>query len=98
MRVRIQTALPLPDLKAWYAPNEDQSSIAHLKDALFLHIPVLEASLFHSHQVVLLLDGFELLDDSPLDVVRDGDLVIVKLLPDTQPSGSRKRKAARGGE
>lgn len=99
MRLRIQTAPPLPALKAWYAPPHDTTnSIIDLKHALFANVPLLDATAIDGSQVVLVLDGFDLLDESPLDVVRDGDLVLIRLLPSTQTNVSHKRKAGRAGE
>jgi hypothetical protein len=81
MRVRIMTVPPgLPELKAWFCTD----SLGHLdtindfKAVLCSHIQVLkDAGVQHSN-VVLLLDDFELLNESSVHVVRDGDLICIK--------------------
>lgn len=99
MRLRIQTLAPLPELKAWYFADSDTlsdnvlSTVTHLKQAICLQVPALRQLGVNGHQLVLLLDNFELLDDSPLNVVRDGDLVCIRILPSLQPAIRHKRKA-----
>ncbi|KAG6890193.1 hypothetical protein C0992_002850 [Termitomyces sp. T32_za158] len=88
MRLKLQTKPPLPEVKAWFCPHPDNvpTTIAELKYSISRQIPSLEIS---GKDVLLLLDDFELLDDSPLDVVRDGDLILVKALSrDVDASGS----------
>jgi len=100
MRLRFQTVSPLPELKAWYSTDPDavsdggSSTIAHLKHTICLQIPALRQFGVNGRQLVLLLDSFELLDDSPLSVVRDGDLICIEIRPSVQPLLFRKRKAA----
>ena len=84
MRLRLQTVPPLPELKVWYSTDHftlSDSSIAHLKHAISIHIPALNQFPVKSPHLVLLLDSFELLDDSPLSVLRDGDLICIRILP-----------------
>lgn len=77
MRIRIQTQAPLPELKAWFVPDTLES-VFNLKQALCQRVPALRAAQCHPKNLVLMLDGFELLDDSPFDAVRDGDLILIK--------------------
>ncbi|KAG6865384.1 hypothetical protein C0991_003087 [Blastosporella zonata] len=79
MRLRLQTKAPLPELKAWFAPHPDNvpATVSELKLAICRQIPALRAQ---EGSLLLLLDDFELLDDNPLDVVRDGDLIHIKPL------------------
>ncbi|KAG5653274.1 hypothetical protein H0H81_001338 [Sphagnurus paluster] len=81
MRLRIQTKPPLPDLKAWYSPPPQDlpSSIRELKQAICSQIPLLQTCGVSSSNLILLLDDFELLDINPLEVVRDGDLIFIKV-------------------
>lgn len=83
MRLRIQTKAPLPELKAWYTPDSETApeTVSELKNAICQNVQTLRASGVSGYQVLLLLDDFQLLDDSPLDVVRDGDLICIKMLP-----------------
>jgi hypothetical protein len=85
MRLRIQTIPPLPELKVWYSADHDttldaSSTIAHLKHAICLQVPALRDSAVNGRHLVLLLDTFELLDDSPFGLLRDGDLICIKVL------------------
>jgi hypothetical protein len=93
MRLRIQTFSPLPELKVWYStdnhPISDAANIAYLKQAICTQVPALTQFGVDGSNLVLLLDSFELLDDSPLSVVRDGDLICIRILPSALP----KRKA-----
>ncbi|KAF5322946.1 hypothetical protein D9619_001262 [Psilocybe cf. subviscida] len=95
MRIRIQTQAPLPELKAWFVPDTLES-IFSLKRALCQRVPALNAAQCHPKNIVLMLDGFELLDDSPFDAVRDGDLIVIKASAAAQlaqsPPPPRKRK------
>ncbi|GBE78973.1 hypothetical protein SCP_0201700 [Sparassis crispa] len=47
-----------------------------------------------AQDIVLVLEDFELLDSSPVDVVRDGDLIVVRHIPVVS---SHKRKASTDG-
>lgn len=83
MRLRIQTSPPLLPLKAWFPTSVSTSSetqiVAELKISLLSVVNAGKAKL------KLELDGFELLDSSPVkDVLRDGDLVCVSA---AHPSG-----------
>ena len=81
MRLRIQTFSPLPELKAWFIPeiHDADETVFDLKELLCKGTPQLRANQIHAQNLILLLDGFELLNDSPISAVRDGDLIIVKM-------------------
>lgn len=82
MRLRIQTYNPLPEIKAWFIPDvQSAASVYDLKEALCLGFQALKAHKFSGKDLILLLDDFELLNDSPFSAVRDGDLICVKLSP-----------------
>ena len=82
MRLRIQTYIPLPEIKAWFIPDvQSAASVYDLKEALCLRFQALKARKFSGKDLILLLDDFELLNDSPFSAVRDGDLICVKLSP-----------------
>jgi hypothetical protein len=82
MRLRIQTYNPLPEIKAWFIPDvQNAASVYDLKEALCLRFQALKARKFSGKDLILLLDDFELLNDSPFSAVRDGDLICVKLSP-----------------
>ena len=86
MRIRIQTFSPLPELKAWFIPEiqDAHETVFDLKELLCKGIPQLRANQIDARYLILLLEGFELLNDSPISAVRDGDLIIVKMLQRTK--------------
>jgi hypothetical protein len=99
MRLRIQTFAPLPELKAWFVPEiqSAQETVFDLKGLLCRGVQPLRNGRFQAKDLTLVLEGFELLNDSPLTAVRDGDLIFVKVSPlaanedvqmDTQPGAS----------
>ncbi|KAL4075559.1 hypothetical protein J3A83DRAFT_4089539 [Scleroderma citrinum] len=77
MRVKVTTSPPLPPLKAWFpipsSSTTRESTIASFKSHLCRSLPILRE--FTSSSLSLSIDGFQLLDDSEIEVVRDGDLV-----------------------
>lgn len=82
MRIKVTTSPPLPPLKAWFPipPTHGSTSstvckptVASFKSHLCSSLPVLRG--FAPASLCLSIDGFQLLDDSELEVVRDGDLV-----------------------
>jgi hypothetical protein len=79
MRLKLQTNPPLSPLKAWF-PLPDSlsptlSTINELKRHLCTHFPILSKSCITAKDIVLELDEFELLDETELGVLRDGDLI-----------------------
>lgn len=89
MRIRVLSRPPLPHIKAWFVVPEAgegvASSLGHtqpapedvhaLKCALRNEIPALRSSCLSASNLILMIDGFELLDQSGLAVIKDGDLV-----------------------
>ncbi|KAL4072414.1 hypothetical protein V8B97DRAFT_1870343, partial [Scleroderma yunnanense] len=73
----VTTSLPLPPLKAWFSiPSSSttcKSTIASLKSHLCYSLPILHK--FTPSSLSLSVNGFQLLDNSKVEVVRDGDLV-----------------------
>ncbi|KAF8905826.1 hypothetical protein CPB84DRAFT_1771280 [Gymnopilus junonius] len=85
MRLRIQTQPPLPELKAWFIPDVPSAptTMYELKEALCQRVqPLADSGRCEARHLVLLLDEFELLDETPFSAVRDGDLLVIKLSPD----------------
>ena len=74
MRVKIECIPPLPSTKAWFI-IPPVSSISEFKDALCTVLPGLRDAHRPSSSFVLSIDGFELLDTSSIDIMREGDLV-----------------------
>ncbi|KAF8304787.1 hypothetical protein DL93DRAFT_2090101 [Clavulina sp. PMI_390] len=92
MRIRVLSRPPLPTIKAWFAvPDSNNnagpssllqhelpiSTINDLKFALCSKIHDLTNAAGPA-EIKLLLDDFELLDQSPIEVLKDGDLVIIQ--------------------
>ncbi|KAG6836916.1 hypothetical protein H0H93_001282 [Arthromyces matolae] len=99
MRLKLQTRPPLPELKAWFSPHPDDvpRTVSELKRAICMQVPALKAKHLSGNDLLLVLDDFELIGDSPINVVRDGDLILVKPSYPIQKSAeetTRKRKRA----
>ncbi|TFY83258.1 hypothetical protein EWM64_g753 [Hericium alpestre] len=93
MRVRVITSPPLPELKAWFslATLAEDASVTILKDKLCKTLQALRDAGVCGQDTILSLDDFELLDESRIDILRDGDLICIR----TRLNVS-KRKAAPG--
>lgn len=99
MRLRVQTLPPLPDLKAWFIPDEKYlpDSISKLKEALCSSVTVLKDAGVRREDIQLLLDEFELLNETPFTAaLRDGDLVVLRALPVYKQSEPLKVEAKEG--
>ncbi|KAL1727445.1 hypothetical protein EV714DRAFT_275583 [Schizophyllum commune] len=82
MRVKLQCLPPLPALKFWYAVEGEK--IEDLKKSLAKNVPGLGPA---GTGLQVLLDDFELLDwQSTSDLLRDGDLLVVKRSEKAAPS------------
>ncbi|KAG8962824.1 hypothetical protein FRC03_003724 [Tulasnella sp. 419] len=80
MRVRLVTHPPLPPLKAWFGITTpaDSQSITALKNTIYTQVlrPNLSTEVAQSSDLLLEIEGFELLGDSTCEnVLQDGDLV-----------------------
>jgi hypothetical protein len=78
MRIRIlsefeqQTNLPV--IRSWF--NVDgENTVTSLKLSLCASLPALRDAHVRVEELVLTLDDFELLNDSPIHILRDGDLI-----------------------
>ncbi|THG98611.1 hypothetical protein EW026_g3616 [Hermanssonia centrifuga] len=93
MRVKVESGPPLPSLKAWFIVSP-VATIYDLKATLCAELPALREGRVAAKDISLSLDGFELLDDSHVEVVRDGDLLTIKqtfALSNKHEPSSRKR-------
>jgi hypothetical protein len=77
MRIRI-LAQPeqanFPYIRSWFNVDKE-TTIASLKLSLCASVPALRDAHVRVTELIVLLDDFELLDDSPVHILRDGDLV-----------------------
>ena len=73
MRIKVECGPPLQPLKVWFVVPAAVSSVAELKNSLCAELSALNR--VSSEDLVFSLDGFELIDSSSIDVVRDGELI-----------------------
>ena len=77
MRVRILSELEdtnLPVIRSWFNVDRE-NTLSSLKFSLCASVPALREAHVRAEELVLILDDFELLDDSPIHILRDGDLI-----------------------
>lgn len=75
MRIKLQSFPPLPTLRAWFSIHS-ATTVKELKSVLCQELPALQDGALNPEDIVLVLDDFDLLDFSPIDVIRDGDLIL----------------------
>ncbi|TFK45465.1 hypothetical protein OE88DRAFT_1211732 [Heliocybe sulcata] len=92
---RVRLGSTDPPLKAWFSVPNHVATVRDLKKSLCADIDALHD--VTPDRVTLLLDEFELLDDSPINVLRDGDLLLVQCRQDQTRTKSAKRKAEESG-
>lgn len=76
MRIRVlaEPQSGVPQVKSWFNV-EQENTVAALKSSLCASISALREARVQAVELVLLLDDFELLDNTAVHVLRDGDLV-----------------------
>ena len=76
MRIRVlgEPQFGLPQVKSWFNVEQD-CTVASLKSSLCASISALREARVQAIELVLLLDDFELLDNTAVHILRDGDLV-----------------------
>lgn len=76
MRIRVlaEPQSGAPQVKSWFNV-EQESTVGALKLSLCASISALREARVRAVELVLLLDDFELLDNTAVHVLRDGDLV-----------------------
>ena len=77
MRIRIlsqseQTNLPV--IRSWFNVDRE-STVTSLKLSLCASLPALRDARVRAEELVLTLDDFELLNGSPINILRDEDLI-----------------------
>jgi hypothetical protein len=96
IRVRLTTHPPLPPLKAWFdVDNTKCNSILDLKRAICSQVKLFRDAQLHPRQIGLVIDDWDLLAESNLSVIRDGEIVGVRLCEPSkwqQSCPERKRK------
>jgi len=75
MRIKLQSLPPLPICRAWFSVHS-ATTVEELKSVLCKELPALLDSDLEPRDIDLVLDDFELLHFSPIDVIRDGDLIL----------------------
>ncbi|KAF9817633.1 hypothetical protein IEO21_03289 [Rhodonia placenta] len=89
MRIKLESVPPLPLVKAWFSVHS-ATTVSELKSVLCSDLPAFLDGQLRGGDILLLLEDFELLDSSPIDVIREGDLIIVKRNPSVTSSNKRK--------
>jgi hypothetical protein len=77
MRIRILSASEqtnLPGIRSWFNVDRE-NTVRSLKLSLCASVPALHDAHVLATDLVLTLDEFELLNDSPIHILRDNDLV-----------------------
>lgn len=77
MRIRILSESEqanLPGIRSWFNIDREDT-VALLKLSLCASVPALHDARIHATELVLTLDDYELLDNSPIRVLREGDLI-----------------------
>ncbi|KAH9056398.1 hypothetical protein EDB87DRAFT_1794387 [Lactarius vividus] len=79
MRIRVfaESQSGVPQVKSWFN-IEQENTVASLKSSLCISISALRESRVQASELVLLLDDFELLDNTAVHILRDGDLVCLR--------------------
>jgi hypothetical protein len=99
VRIRLLAFSPLPPLRAWFDVNPGQCpTIAELKVAICTRVKILRDAQVKPEQFVLVVDEWETLSDSTVEIIRDGEIVGIRLCPGVEYGCSeadglqRKRK------
>lgn len=77
MRIRILSQSEqtnLPGIRSWFNVGRE-TTVGLLKLSLCASVPALHDAHVLATDLVLTLDEFELLNDSPIRILRDGDLI-----------------------
>lgn len=78
MRIRIlsesEQQTNLPQIRSWFNVDKE-NTVASLKLSICTSVPALRDAHVRATELVLTLDGFELLDSSSVHILRDGDLI-----------------------
>ena len=78
MRIRIlsesEQQTNLPQIRSWFNVDKE-NTVASLKLSICGSVPTLRDAHVRATELVLTLDGFELLDSSSVHILRDGDLI-----------------------
>ncbi|KAG7086627.1 hypothetical protein E1B28_002569 [Marasmius oreades] len=92
MRLRLESSPPLPHVKVWISSSQSQNklsvhssqnkprpqSILDLKKKICTTIKPLSETGAGANDIILELDGFELLDNFPVDeLIREGDIILI---------------------
>ena len=75
-RIRLQSFAPLPSFRVWFLVPQNAVDVQSLKIAISTQLPALKGLDIRPAQLVLEMDSFELLDESSIDLVREGDIVV----------------------
>ncbi|KAG7531599.1 hypothetical protein FFLO_04258 [Filobasidium floriforme] len=91
-RIKISTEAPLPSLKAWYPIKDTIETVYQLKYSLVHDLAIMVEGGYKRSDVVLQIDGFDLLDGSSITILNsETDVLSIKLNPPSTSIGKRRR-------
>jgi len=75
-RIRIQASPPLPSSRIWFLVPQNALNIKDIKQALCQRVAMLKDSSLMGQDLILEIDGFELPDEEPVDLIHENDIVV----------------------
>lgn len=75
-RIRVKSAQPLPEFRAWIPIPQGVETIGNLKVRIAESIQTTRNINFEPHSLVLELEDYELLDGSPVNLLRESDVIL----------------------
>ncbi|KAF8516678.1 hypothetical protein JB92DRAFT_2909916 [Gautieria morchelliformis] len=77
-RIRLQSSARLPSFRVWFLIPQHVADVPSLKLVICTQLPALKGLDISPAQLILEIDDFELIDECDIDLVRDGDILVVK--------------------
>lgn len=90
-RIRLQSFAPLPSFRVWFLVPQNVVDVQSLKRSLSTQLPALKDSDIRPTQLVLEIDDFELLDNTSIDLVHEGDTIRQEATSSISYCGSQSR-------
>lgn len=75
LRIRLQSFAPLPSFRVWFLVPQNAVDVQSLKLAISAQLPALKCLDIQPAHLVLELDGFELLNECSIDLIREDDII-----------------------
>ncbi|KZT53376.1 hypothetical protein CALCODRAFT_520109 [Calocera cornea HHB12733] len=100
LRIRLTSHPPLPPSRVWYdlAPALlRRDTVRALKDDICRDVPAFAQAGVSAGEVLLDVEGFELLDESAVGILKEGDLLSVKARPQVNGKQIKRRRETEEG-